>query len=88
MTRWASTNRNGRVETFTDVAGQPTTARPHVHTIHEPDGHVTLIATTRDGDHPHRVELTDPSGTAVRDQQLRLGRLLNEHERSRDQRSR
>ncbi len=88
MTRWASTNRNGKVETFTDVAGHPTTTRPHVHTIHEPDGRVVLIATDRDGAHAHRVELTHPSGNAVRDQQLRLGRLLNEHDRNQERGSR
>ena len=83
-TPWASTNRNGNVETFTDLAGKPTMTRPHVHTIHrEADGEVDIVATATDGQHPYRVTLSKPDGNEVIAQQRKLAGRLADWERSR-----
>lgn len=80
--RWASTNRNGGVETFTDLAGRPTTTRPHVHTIFdERNDTVTLVATSRSGEHLFRSTLRNPSGNEVDSERRRLARKLADHER-------
>ena len=89
-TRWSSTNRNGDVETFTDLHGRPTTHRPHIHTIFHGGGtgRVTVVATSRTGDHPFRVELRNADGNAVRDAQRDLARKLEARDRLEHQRGR
>lgn len=82
-TPWASTNRNGNIETFTDLVGMPTTTRPHVHTIyHEVNGSVDIVATASDGKHPYRVNIQDPDGNEVANQQRKLANRSADWERS------
>ncbi len=82
--RWSSTNRNGDVETFTDLEGRPTTSRPHVHTMFHDGGasRVTIIATSARGEHPFRRELRDADGNAVLMAQRELAHRLDERERA------